>query len=445
MNLSLFDTSVDNLDLTVPNLPINAPLAAKLRPKKLDDFLGQEHFMSSGKMLRRMIETKRLNSLLFYGPPGTGKTTLSRLIATEISAPFVEINATESNVKELRAVLERSRLSLRRTGRKSILFIDEIHRFNRAQQDVLLPDIENGFLILIGATTINPSFSINSPLLSRSNLFSFEVLSLGAQTQLIMRAINLCKQELAVDIVINTDAQEYLLARANGDGRRLLNALELAIYSTAVNDGKISLRLQDIEEAIQVKAARYDRNGDDHYDVISAFIKSIRGSDANAAIYWLARMLNAGEDIRFISRRLIILASEDIGNASPQALSVATSAAQAVELIGMPEARIILAQATTFLATAPKSNASYLAIDRALSDIKNGVIHEVPKPLRDGHYKDAKSMGNSLGYLYPHDYPNHWVRQEYLPDEAKYYQPSNQGYELRIKEKMKNNDKNNDS
>lgn len=435
MNLSLFDTPEDE-GSAIKELPITAPLAAKMRPQVLEDFMGQRHFMGEGKMLRRMIETKRLSSLLFYGPPGTGKTTLARLIAGATEARFVEINATESNVKELRAVLEASRAHLRRSGKKSLLFIDEIHRFNRAQQDVLLPDVENGFVVLVGATTMNPSFSVNSPLLSRSQLFRFESLDEEAQKSMIERALALCSEELGVVIELDEQGRGHLLGRADGDGRRLLNGLELAIYSTPAAGGVISLGLEDIEEAIQTKATRYDRDGDDHYDVISAFIKSVRGSDADAAIYWLARMLDAGEDIRFISRRLVILASEDIGNASPQALSVATSAAQAVEFIGMPEARIILAQATTFLATAPKSNASYVAIDKALSDVRNGVVHEVPKPLRDGHYKGAKEMGNSVGYLYPHSYPGHWVAQEYLPGAARYYEPSDQGYEARIAERM---------
>ncbi|NLM51944.1 MAG: replication-associated recombination protein A [Firmicutes bacterium] len=415
------------------------PLAYRLRPKSLDDFVGQKHLVGEGKPLRRLVENDMLLSLLFYGPPGTGKTTLAEIIAAETKAAFVRVNAVSSSVTELRQKIEAARQRLASDGKRTILFIDEIHRFNKAQQDALLPAVEKGIVVLIGATTENPYFSVNAPLLSRMRIFPFEPLSQQDITTLLLNALQAPVANLQ-NVQITGEALTHLAEMANGDARAALNALELAAALAPVNDsGEKVIDLALAEEAVQRRFVVYDKDGDSHYDVISAFIKSIRGSDPDAALYWLARMLEAGEDPLFIARRLIILASEDIGNADPHGLLMAVSAAQAVQMIGMPEGRIPLAQATTYLATAPKSNAAYVGIEEALALVKKRPGDRVPVHLRDASYKGAKAMGHGKGYLYPHDFHGHFVKQNYLPEGMKrpnLYRPSGNGYEVSIKKRM---------
>jgi putative ATPase len=406
-------------------LPPDAPLAVRMRPATLDEIVGQEHLLGPGKLLRRTLESDRLSSLILYGPPGTGKTTLALVIARMTAAHYVSINAVLSNVAEMRKIQDDARKLLRRSRRKTILFVDEIHRFNKAQQDILMPDVESGVIILVGATTQNPSFAIRGPLLSRSIVCELKPLEEPHLVRLMKRALADKERGLGkFKVEIVPEALAHIARQASGDARRALNALEVGVITTPPDDkGAIHFTAAVAEESCQKKIVHYDWDEDFHYDTISAFIKSLRGSDADAAIYWLAKMLYAGEDPRFIVRRLVIFASEDIGNADPQALILATSGFTAVEFVGMPEARIILAQVVTYLAKATKSNASYAAIERATEDIKNQKTEQVPTHLRSTAYAGAKDLGHGKGYIYPHDHPEQARGQEYLPKKAKYYTP----------------------
>jgi len=412
-----------------------APLAARMRPQVLDEIIGQDHILGLDKLLRRAIEADRISSIILYGPPGCGKTTLAEVIAKTTNRRFERTSGVLANVAILRKLLEAASHWKKMNGKETILFIDEIHRFNKSQQDVLLPYVENGDIILIGATTHNPFFFINTPLNSRSQIFQLNPLDEKSIISVLERAL-VSPTGLNGLVAASDDGLAHLSAVCEGDARRALNALEIAALTTPPSeDGTVHLTKHEIEESVQKKAVVYDHDEDEHYDTISAFIKSVRGSDPNAAVYWLAKMLYAGEDPRFIARRLIILASEDIGNADPRGLTLAVSAMQAVEFIGMPEARITLSQATTYLACAPKSNAAYLAINAAMADVKSGRTLPVPKHLRDGHYKGAKELGHE-GYQYAHDGENHFVDQEYAPTDKIYYDPSNQGYEETIRKRI---------
>ena len=420
-----------------------SPLASRIRPTTLDEVVGQKHILGRDKLLYRAIKADKLSSVIFYGPPGTGKTTLAKVIANTTSALFKQINATVAGKKDMEAVIQEAKNALGMYGKKTILFIDEIHRFNKGQQDYLLPFVEDGTIVLIGATTENPYFEVNRALLSRSTIFELKPLEKEEIQTLLIRAITDSKRGMgSYHAKIEKDALEFLSDIAGGDARMALNAIELAILTTERNeDGWISLTVEVLQECIQKRVVRYDKDGDNHYDTISAFIKSMRGSDPDAAIYYLARMLYAGEDIRFIARRIIICAAEDVGNADPQALVVAVAAAQAVERLGMPEARIPLAQAVVYIATAPKSNASYMAIDKALEIVKNRQIKTVPPHLQDCHYKGAVNLGHGVEYKYAHDYPKHYVEQQYLPDELvgmQFYQATDNGYEAKIKRYLRN-------
>ncbi|HTL47032.1 MAG TPA: replication-associated recombination protein A [Verrucomicrobiae bacterium] len=410
----------------------NAPLAARMRPRTLDEVVGQAHLLGEGKLLRRTLQADRLVSAIFYGPPGCGKTTLARLISRLSNAHFVAVNAVTSNVAELRKAIEDARR--RASKQRTVLFVDEIHRFNKAQQDVLMPDVENGTIILVGATTHNPSFSVNGPLLSRSLLFELRPLEEADLIKLLKRAIADPERGYGhLKIRADEDALRHLVGMASGDARRALNSLEVAVLTTPKNEaGVIVIDLGAAEESCQRKVVYYDHDEDYHYDTISAFIKSVRGSDPDAAVYWLAKMLYAGEDPRFIVRRLLILASEDIGNADPQALVLASAGMHAVEFVGMPEAQIILGQLVTYLASCPKSNASYMAIGNALEDVKKEPAQEVPQHLRDTHYKGAARLGHGEGYLYPHDYPGNVVKQSYMPQSKQYYFPTENGFEKKF-------------
>ena len=423
------------------NMQNESPLANRMRPKTLEEVVGQQHIIGKDKLLYRAIRADKLSSVIFYGPPGTGKTTLAKGIAGATKAEFVSINATAAGKKDMEAVVEQAKNSLGMYGRRTILFIDEIHRFNKGQQDYLLPFVEDGTIILIGATTENPYFEVNGALLSRSVIFELKSLDKEDIRILLRRAVTDEERGMgAYHAVLEPDAEDFLADISNGDARAALTAIELGVLTTERSeDGKIHITLDVAQECIQKRAVRYDKMGDQHYDTISAFIKSIRGSDPDAAVYYLARMLYAGEDIRFIARRMMISASEDVGNADPNALNVAVSAALAVERIGMPEARIILAQAATYLASAPKSNASYLAVDRATECMKQTMTAPVPVHLQDAHYKGSEKLGHGLGYLYAHNYPNHYVEQQYLPDALKdevFYEPTEIGYEKQIKEHL---------
>ena len=423
------------------NMQNESPLANRMRPKTLEEVVGQQHIIGRDKLLYRAIRADKLSSVIFYGPPGTGKTTLAKVIAGATKAEFVSINATAAGKKDMEAVVEQAKNSLGMYGRRTILFIDEIHRFNKGQQDYLLPFVEDGTIILIGATTENPYFEVNGALLSRSVIFELKSLDKEDIRILLRRAVTDEERGMgAYHAVLEPDAEDFLADISNGDARAALTAIELGVLTTERSeDGKIHITLDVAQECIQKRAVRYDKIGDQHYDTISAFIKSIRGSDPDAAVYYLARMLYAGEDIRFIARRMMISASEDVGNADPNALNVAVSAALAVERIGMPEARIILAQAATYLASAPKSNASYLAVDRATECMKQTMTAPVPVHLQDSHYKGSEKLGHGLGYLYAHNYPNHYVEQQYLPDALKdevFYEPTEIGYEKQIKEHL---------
>jgi len=414
------------------------PLAARMRPRTLDEFVGQTHLLGPGKLLRRALDADRLTSLVLYGPPGTGKTALALLIAATSRAQFERVNAVTSNVEELRRILERAALRLRTSGARTLLFVDEIHRFNKAQQDVLMPEVEEGVVILIGATTHNPFFSLIAPLLSRSLIVEFKPLTPADLAAILARALADTERGLgATPITVEPDALAFLTAVADGDARRALNALEVAALTTPPGpDGRIRVTRAVAEESVQKKAVVYDHDEDAHYDTISAYIKAMRGTDPDAALYWLAKMLYAGEDPRFIARRLVICAAEDVGNADPQALVVAIAASQAVEQIGMPECRIPLAQATTYVACAPKSNAAYLGIEAATKDVEQGRTLEVPEHLKDASYPGAQRLGHGKGYQYAHDHPGHHVQQEYLPTAKRYYEPTDQGFERELKARL---------
>jgi len=411
------------------------PLAARMRPRTVDEFVGQEHFFGPDKLLRRMLQADRLSSLIFYGPPGTGKTALAHVIAEHTRCRFCQVNAVAAGIKEVRELLREARAELEATGRRTILFVDELHRFNRAQQDVLLPDVEEGVVILIGATTQNPFFSINSPLLSRSQIFTFEPLTREQIKTLVLRALVDSERGLGgIPVHLGEDALDFLAEVSDGDARRALTALEVGVLSAPARP--VEFTLEVAQDSIQRKVLDYDATGDAHYDVASAFIKSMRGSDADAAVYWLARMLEAGEDPRFIARRIVICASEDVGNADPQALVVAAAALQAVEFVGLPECQLPLAQAVTYLATAPKSNAATMAITKAREDVKTGRTLAVPEHLRDGNYRGAEKLGRGTGYQYSHDFAGGWVEQTYLPEGRRYYDPVDRGYEAEIRQRM---------
>ncbi len=409
-----------------------------MRPRVLDEFTGQEHILAPGKLLRRAIEADRISSLIFFGPPGTGKTSLAQIVAQTTESRFERLSGVESNVADMRRVIATAANRLQNSGARTILFIDEIHRFNKAQQDVLLPDVENGTIRLIGATTHNPFFYINSPLVSRSQVYQLEPLTSEHLLTLMRRALSDTERGLGrFAVVADDDALRHLAVTADGDARKCLNALELGILTTPPDDlGVIHFTRAAAEESIQKKAIVYDGDGDQHYDTISAFIKSMRGSDPDAALYWLAKMLYAGEEVRFIARRIVICASEDIGMADPQALVIAVAAQQAVEFIGLPEAQIPLAHAAVYLATAPKSNRAYEALGKAMEEVKNGVTLAVPRHLRDAnHKKAAKSLGHA-GYKYSHNFDGAYVPQAYLPEGRRYYEPGDQGYERKVKERL---------
>lgn len=417
-----------------------APLASRIRPVRLEEIVGQQHILGKDKLLYRAIQADKLGSVIFYGPPGTGKTTIARVIANTTSAEFTQINATVAGKKDMEEVVRQAKDNLGMYGRRTILFVDEIHRFNKGQQDYLLPFVEDGTLILIGATTENPYFEVNGALLSRSIIFELKALEKDDIKKLLLRALTDVEKGMgAYHAVIEEDALEFLADLAGGDARNALNALELGILTTGREaDGNIHITLETASECIQKKAVRYDKGGDNHYDTISAFIKSMRGSDPDAAVFYLAKMLYAGEDIRFIARRIMICASEDVGNADPQALSVAVAAAQAVERIGMPESQIILAHAVTYVASAPKSNAACNAVSMAMEVVKSTTT-TVPVHLQDRHYGGAEKLGHGAGYLYAHDFPEHYVEQQYLPDEIAgktFYHPTDIGYEQKIARRL---------
>ena len=419
-----------------------SPLAARMRPSCLEEVVGQQHIIGKNTLLYRAISADKISSIIFYGPPGTGKTTLAKVIAGTTSSEFTQINATVAGKKDMEAVVEKAKEDMGMFGKRTILFIDEIHRFNKGQQDYLLPFVEDGTIILIGATTENPYFEVNSALISRSIVFELKPLGPEDIKILIMRAVEDKEKGMgAYDALIEEDALQFLADLSDGDARKALNAVELGILTTERgDDGKIHLTLEVAKECIQKRNMRYDKNGDNHYDVISAFIKSMRGSDPDAAVYYLARMLESGEDIKFIARRIMICASEDVGMADPNALTVAVSASLAVERIGLPEARILLAQAAIYVATAPKSNASYLAVGAAQEEVRRSGNLPVPPHLQDSSYKGAKKLGRGLGYQYAHDFPNHYVEQQYLPYELtgrEFFKPDGNGYETKIKEHMK--------
>lgn len=420
------------------NMKDESPLASRLRPTTLDEVVGQQHIVGKDKLLYRAIKADKLSSIIFYGPPGTGKTTLAKVIANTTSAEFMQINATSAGKKDMEEVVAAAKNNQGMYGKKTILFIDEIHRFNKGQQDYLLPFVEDGTIILIGATTENPYFEVNPALLSRSVIFELKKLSTEDIRTLLLRAVNDTEKGMgSYHAQMNDDALEFLADMANGDARAALTAIELGILTTdRSEDGIIHITLDVASECIQKRVINYDKTGDNHYDTISAFIKSMRGSDPDAAVYYLARMLYAGEDVKFIARRIMILASEDIGNADPQALQVAVAAAQAVERLGMPEARIVLAQAVTYMASAPKSNSAINAIDKAMRVVQETKTPPVPVHLQDAHYKSAGKLGHGKGYKYAHDYKNHYVKQQYLPDGLTgevFYEPSENGYEQQIR------------
>ena len=420
-----------------------SPLASRMRPTTLDEVVGQKHIIGKDKLLYRAIKADQLGSIIFYGPPGTGKTTLAKVIANTTSASFRQINATVAGKKDMEDVVKEAKDALGMYGKKTILFVDEIHRFNKSQQDYLLPYVEDGTLILIGATTENPYFEVNGALLSRSRIFELKALEKEDVKELILRAVRDEKKGMgSYHAVIDDEAADFLADVSGGDARAALNAVELGVLTTERDqaDGLIHITLEVAQECIQKRAVRYDKDGDNHYDTISAFIKSMRGSDPDAAVYYLARMLYAGEDIKFIARRIMICAAEDVGNADPQALTVAVSAAQAVERIGMPEAQIILSQAVLYVATAPKSNSACNAVFEAMDAVKNQRSMPVPAHLQDSHYGGSAKLGHGIGYKYAHNYPNHYVKQQYLPDgmeEQVFYHPSENGYESKIGEHMR--------
>ena len=435
MDMNIFDYMRSN------DMEKEAPLAARMRPRTLDEVAGQEHIIGKDKLLYRAIQADKISSVIFYGPPGTGKTTLAKVIASTTSAEFTQINATVAGKKDMEEVVAKAKEIQGMYGKRTLLFIDEIHRFNKAQQDYLLPFVEDGTIILIGATTENPYFEVNGALLSRSIIFELKPIPMEAVKGLLKKAVYDTERGMgAYDAVIDEDALDFLADISGGDARHALNAIELGIMSTGRSaDGKIHITLDVAQECIQKRAARYDKSGDNHYDTISAFIKSMRGSDPDAAVYYLARMLYAGENAAFVARRIMICAAEDVGNADPQALVVATNASLAVERIGMPEAQIILAQAASYVACAPKSNSACEAIFSAMQEVGRTGNLPIPAHLQDAHYKGAAKLGRGTGYKYAHDYPNHYVKQQYLPyelDGKEFYRPSGNGYEARIREHM---------
>ena len=434
MTMEQFSLDIDAVDNNTPSGD-SQPLAARMRPRSIDEFVGQKHILENGKLLRRAIDSDRFTSIILSGPPGTGKTSLSELIAQSTRSAFVRLSGVISTVADIRKEILKAVQRKKINGQKTVVFIDEIHRFNKAQQDVLLPDVENGNIRLIGATTHNPHFYVIGPLLSRSLLFQLEPLSEEDIKAIIRRAVTDKRGFGEQKVNFSEEALAFLASICEGDARKSLNAAEIAVMTTPPGEnGIINIDLAAAEASIQKKAIVYGDDG--HYDTASAFIKSMRGSDPDAAVYWLAKMLHAGEDIRFIARRITIFASEDIGNADPRALTLAVSAMQAIEMIGMPEARIILSHAVTYCATAPKSNSSCVAIDAALSDIKSGRVVPVPKHLRDSHYSGAKQMGYGKDYKYPHNYEGNFTVQDYLGVGKKYYEPSENGYESKIKERI---------
>lgn len=427
---SLFDKAEEK------NFDRVKPLAARMRPNSLEEFTGQTHFLGEGKLLRRLIKSDRLNSVLFYGPPGTGKTTLAQLLAREIRSRFTQLNAVTSGVKELREVLQKAKDEVATTGRRTLLFIDEIHRFNKTQQDALLPDVENGVVILVGATTSNPFFAVNSALVSRSQVFQFEPLSPDEIKQVMQRALADPHRGLGkYQVNLHEDAEHYLAEVSDGDARRALNALEIGVLSSETQPIEFDAELA--AESVQRKAIQYDRDGDSHYDAASALIKSIRGSDPDAGLYWLARMLEGGEDVRFLTRRLVILASEDVGNADPNALPLAVAAMQACEFIGLPECQLTLSQTVAYLACAPKSNAATIAIAEARADVREGRLVPVPVHLKDAHYSGAEQLGHGTGYEYAHNAEDGIAAQDYLGVEKEYYRPVDRGYEAEMGERLK--------
>lgn len=427
--MSLFAQSEAN------NLRHAQPLAARMRPATLDEFVGQQHFLGEGKLLRRLLKADRLSSVIFYGPPGTGKTTLARLLATASKRRFVQLSAVTSGVKELREVLEKAKDELAGGGLRTLLFIDEIHRFNKTQQDALLPDVEEGIVTLVGATTSNPFFAVNSALVSRSRIFQFQPLSNDDIKALLRRALADKYRGLGDQVVhMHEDALDFLAETSDGDARRALSALEVGVLSS--DERPLEFTRQLAEESVQRKAIQYDATGDEHYDAASALIKSIRGSDPDAALYWTARMLEAGEDVRFLCRRLVILASEDIGNADPHALPLAVAAMQACEFVGLPECKLTLSQCVCYLACAPKSNAATIAIGEAIADVKEARLLPVPIHLRDSHYGGAKRLGHGEDYEYSHDAPEGIAAQDYLGVEREYYRPVPRGFEAELTERL---------
>ena len=436
MDMNLFDYMREN------KMEQESPLAARMRPAALDEVVGQRHIIGKDKMLYRAIMADKLGSVIFYGPPGTGKTTLAKVIANTTSALFTQINATVAGKKDMEAVVEKAKADTGMYGKKTILFVDEIHRFNKGQQDYLLPFVEDGTLVLIGATTENPYFEVNNALLSRSVVFELKPLEKEDIKELIQRAVYDEKKGMgAYGAVIDDEAVEFLAELSGGDARCALNAIELGIMTTERSeDEKIHITLEVAKECIQKRVVRYDKTGDNHYDTVSAFIKSMRGSDPDAAVYYLARMLHAGEDLNFITRRIMICAAEDVGLADPNALTVAVSAAQAVDRIGMPEAEIILSEAVCYIASAPKSNAACMAVGEARSEVESSGSLPIPPHLQDAHYKGAAKLDRGIGYLYAHNYDKHYVNQQYLPYELngrEFYKPSDNGYEKKIKEHMR--------
>ncbi len=415
----------------------NKPLAARMAPKSFEDFMGQENIVGEGKLLRRSIEADNLGSVIFFGPPGTGKSALARIIASKTKAYFEEANAVTIGIADIRKIIEQAKARVEMSGKKTILMLDEIHHFNKSQQDALLPDVEKGTVTLIGITTENPFFYINAALISRSIVFEFHPLSKEALLKIMQSALKDEENGLGkYKVKMSDEAKEHLVLNANGDARKMLNALEIGVLSTKVNEKGVKVfDISAAQESMQKRAVLYDRSGDAHYDHISAFIKSMRGTDPDAAVYWMSKMLAAGEDPRFIARRIIICASEDVGLADPRALMLAVSALNAVQFVGMPEARIILAQAAIYVACAPKSNASYIAVDQALAEVKNGKVRNVPNHLKDASL-DGEELGHGKGYKYPHDYEGHYVVQDYWPDPVEFYKPSGEGFEGKIRERL---------
>ncbi|MEM8944012.1 MAG: replication-associated recombination protein A [Planctomycetota bacterium] len=412
------------------------PLASRMRPRTLNEFVGQAHFLGEGQLLRRLIKANRLTALLFYGPPGTGKTTLAHLLATETRCRFRQLNAVTSGVKDLRELLDSARDALLAEGTRTLLFIDEIHRFNKTQQDALLPDVEEGTVVLVGATTSNPFFAVNSALVSRSRVFEFQPITEEDIRLLLQRALQDRDRGLGKhEVRLHNDAADFLANTCDGDARQALSALEIGVLST--DERPLEFTLQLAAESVQRKAVRYDRDGDTHYDAISALIKSVRGSDPDAGIYWLARMLEGGEDVRFLTRRLVILASEDVGNADPRAISIAVAAMQACEFVGLPECQLSLAQAVTYLACAPKSNAATVAINEARRDVREGRTLPVPMHLRDGHYPGSERLGHGQGYEYAHNARDGIAAQDYLGVEREYYRPADRGYESELATRLR--------